>query len=249
MIKWNARRLMVAANALAAVLVILLTGSAAGAQSLSVLPVNIFFPAGQKAATLTITNQGKTETAVQIRAFGWNQQDGNDQQLTGTDAVLMSPPLATIAPGASQVVRLILRQAPADREATYRILVDQIPPAAEPGIVHIVLRLSIPIFVMPDTRAFPHLRFHMENDGDKAFLVGVNDGLVHEVIRDIVLTTSDGRQLKEEASTSPYILAGATRRWPIAGQGSLPLPSEALRLTAHSNAGVIDEQVHFASAQ
>ena len=59
MIKWNGKRLMVAANALAAALVILLTGSAAGAQSLSVLPVNIFFPAGQKAATLTITNQEK----------------------------------------------------------------------------------------------------------------------------------------------------------------------------------------------
>ena len=149
MITWKSSRLMAAANALAAALVFVLTGSAAGAQSLSVLPVNIFFPAGQKAATLTVTNQGKSETAVQIRAYGWNQQDGNDQQLTSTDAVLMSPPLATIAPGASQVVRLILRQAPQDREAAYRILVDQIPPPAEPGIVHIVLRLSIRIFAVP----------------------------------------------------------------------------------------------------
>jgi fimbrial chaperone protein len=249
MITWNSSRMMAAANALAAALVFLLTGSAAGAQSLSVLPVNIFFPAGQKAATLTITNQGKSETAVQIRAYGWNQQDGNDQQLTGTDAVMMSPPLATIAPGASQVVRLILRQTPQDREATYRILVDQIPPPAEPGIIHIVLRLSIPVFAMPAARALPHLRFHTESEGDKLFLVGSNDGLAHELIRDIVLTTSDGRQLKEDPNTSPYILAGVTRRWPIAAQGSLPLPSEALRLTAHSNAGAIDEQVHLVSAQ
>ncbi len=249
MITWKSSRLMAAANALAAALVFVLTGSAAGAQSLSVLPVNIFFPAGQKAATLTVTNQGKSETAVQIRAYGWNQQDGNDQQLTSTDAVLMSPPLATIAPGASQVVRLILRQAPQDREAAYRILVDQIPPPAEPGIVHIVLRLSIPIFAMPATRVLPHLRFHTESEGEKLYLVGTNDGLSHELVRDIVLTTSGGRQLKEEASISPYILAGATRRWPIAAQGSLPLPSEILRLTAHSNAGAIDEQVHFASAQ
>jgi fimbrial chaperone protein len=240
---------MAAANALAAALVFLLTGAVAGAQSLSVLPVNVFFPAGQKAATLTITNQGKSETAVQIRAFAWNQQDGDDQRLAATDAVLMSPPIATIAPGASQVVRLILRQTPQDREATYRILVDQIPPPAEPGIVHIVLRLSIPIFAMPAARVLPHLRFHTETDGGELFLVGTNDGLVHELIRDIVLTTGDGRELKEEPSTSPYILGGATRRWPIAAQGSLPLPSETLRLTAHSNAGAIDEQVHFVSAQ
>jgi fimbrial chaperone protein len=248
MITWNSSRLMAAANALAAVLVFLLTGPVAGAQALSVLPVNIFFPPGQKATTLTVTNQGKTDTAVQIRAYAWNQQTGEDQLLS-TDAVVLSPPLASIAPGASQVIRLILRQTPQSGEATYRILVDQIPPPAEPGVVHIVLRLSIPIFAMPTTRVFPHVQFHVENDGEKVFLVGSNDGLVHETIRDIALTTSDGRQLKAETSASPYVLAGATRRWPIAAQGSLPLTGETLRLTAHANAGAIEEQVHFVSAK
>src|ERR1039457_6072998 len=248
MTTWQSSRLLAAANALAAGLVILLTGPVAGAQALSVLPVNIFFPAGQKATTLTVTNQGTSETAVQIRAYAWGQPDGNDQ-LTNTDAVVLSPPLASIAPGATQVVRLILRQSPQGKEVTYRILVDQIPPPAEPGIVHIVLRLSIPIFSMPNTRALPHIQCDGERDADHFFLVGINDGLVHEAIRDIVLTTSDGRQLKAESSASPYILAGTTRRWPIAAQGSLPLPSEALRLTAHANAGAIEEQVHFVSAQ
>ena len=67
--------------------------------------------------------------------------------------------------------------------------------------------------------------------------------LVRLAIRDIVLSTSDGRKLKAGPSTSPYILSGATRRWPIAAQGPLPLPKETLRLTAHSDAGAIDEQV------
>ncbi len=245
---WHSNRLTATLKALAAGLVILLTGPAARAQALSVLPVNVFFVAGQKATTLTVTNQGTTETAVQIRAYAWNQPDGNDQ-LTNTDAVVLSPPLASIAPGATQVVRLILRQSPQGREATYRILVDQIPPPAEPGIVHIVLRLSIPIFAMPAARALPHVQFHLERDADHLFLVGINDGLVHEAIRDIVLTTSDGRQLKTDAGASPYILAGTTRRWPIAAQGSLPLQSEALQLTAHANAGAIEEQVHLVSAQ
>ena len=161
---------------------------------------------------------------------------------------MLSPPLATIAPGATQVVRLILRQSPQDREATYRILIDQIPPPAEPGIVHMVLRLSIPIFAQPATRAIPHVQFHTEIDAGKLFLVGINDGLSHEVIHDIVLSTSDGRKLKEETSVSPYILAGATRRWPIAAQGPLPLPSETLQLTAHSDAGAIEQQVRFVAA-
>jgi fimbrial chaperone protein len=239
---------MAAALAIAgAAVILLLAGPAAPAQALSVLPVNVFFSPGQKASSLTVTNVGTTETSIQIRAYAWSQQSGDDQ-LTESDAVVLSPPLTTIAPGASQVIRLILRQLPQGREATYRILVDQIPPPAEPGIVHMVLRMSIPIFAQPPTRAVPHVQFHLEMDSGKLILVGINDGLSHEVIRDVVLTTSDGRKLKEESTTSPYILAGATRRWPIAAQGSLPLPGESLQLTAHTDAGVIQQQVGFVAA-
>jgi fimbrial chaperone protein len=237
---------MAAAQMLAAA-VALLPGPEAKAQALSVLPVNILFSSGQKATSVTVTNEGSSETAVQIRAYAWNQKDG-DEQLTASDQVLLSPPLATIAAGASQVIRLILRQPLQGREVTYRILVDQIPPPAEPGIVHMVLRLSIPIFVQPATHAAPHVQFHVEVDAGKLFLVGINDGLSHEVIHDIVLATSDGRKLKEDNSTTPYILAGATRRWPIVAQGPLPQPSETLHLTAHSDAGAIEQQVSFAAA-
>lgn len=242
----SSRRIEV--RALAAILFVVLTGLAAEAQSLSVLPVNIFLASGQKTTSLTVTNTGTTETAIQIRSYAWDQKNGDDQ-LTDSDAVVLSPPIARIAPGASQVIRLVLRQPAEGREATYRILVDQIPPPAEPGIVHMVLRLSIPIFVQPATRAVPHLQFHMEMNAGKLFLVGINDGLRHEVIRDVELSASDGRDLKETVSSSPYILAGATRRWPIAAQGPLPLPSETVLLTAHSDAGAIKQQVGFVAAQ
>jgi fimbrial chaperone protein len=209
---------------------------------LSILPVNILLSPGQKAAALAVTNQGSSETAIQIRAYAWNQKD-NDDQLTASDSVVVSPPLATIAPGGTQIVRIILRQPPQAREATYRILIDQIPPAAEPGIVHMVLRMSIPIFAQPASRAAPHVLFHLEMDAGQLFLVGINDGLRHEAIRDIVLSTSDGRKLKPAPGGLPYILAGATRRWAIAAQGALPPVNDTLRMTAHADAGTIDQQV------
>lgn len=238
---------MAAAKAVATVLLVLLTGPTAIGQALSVLPVNVFLSPGQKATSLTVTNQGKSETSIQIRAFAWSQPDGNDK-LTATDVIVASPPLATIAPGATQVVRLILRQTPEKREATYRILLDQIPPPAEPGVVHIVLRMSIPIFARPAIRSFADVQFHLERDAGQLYLVGYNAGNLHESIRDIVLTTSDGRELKEDSSSSPYILSGVTRRWHIAAQDPLPLSSETLKLTAHANAGAIKEQVRFVQA-
>ncbi|MGA3081141.1 MAG: fimbria/pilus periplasmic chaperone [Terracidiphilus sp.] len=248
MLSRSAGRLTAAGKALAAVFFILLAGLTAGGQSLSVLPVNIFFSPGQRAASLTVTNQGKSETAIQIRAYAWNQKDGDDH-LAASSEVVASPPLATMAPGASQVVRLILRQSPKDREATYRILLDQIPPPAEPGVVHIVLRMSIPIFAQPAVRSFADVQFHLERNAGQIYLVGFNAGNLHESIRDIVLTASDGRKLKEDSNTTPYILAGATRRWHIAAQDSLPLSGETLQLTAHANAGAIEEQVRFVPAQ
>ena len=248
MITRNLCRHMAAGKALAAIFALHLAGLAAGAQSLSVVPVNIFFSPGQKATSLTVTNQGKSETAIQIRAFAWNQKDGEDH-LTASSEVVASPPLATMAPGATQVVRLILRQSPQGQEATYRILVDQIPPPAEPGVVHIVLRMSIPIFAQPAIRSFADVQFHLERDAGQIFLVGFNAGNLHESIRDIVLKTSDGRNLKEDSNSSPYILAGATRRWHIATQDPLPLSSETLQLTAHAISGAIKEQVRFVQAQ
>ncbi|MGA2888070.1 MAG: molecular chaperone [Terracidiphilus sp.] len=248
MIYCKSFRILAAAKTLAAILFFLLTSFSAGAQSLSVVPVNILFSPGQKATSLTVTNQATSETAIQIRAYAWSQK-GDDDPLTATDAVIVSPPLAKIAPGATQVIRIILRALPEDREASYRILIDQIPPPGEPGIVHIALRLSIPIFAKPSVRAFADVQFHLERDSGQIYLVALNAGNLHEKIRDIVLTTSDGRKLNSDSGTSPYVLSGATRRWHIAAQDSVPLQSEPLQLTAHSDTGSIDEQVSFVASR
>jgi len=225
---------------------LILAGSAAWAQALAVLPVNIFLAPGQNAASLTVTNKGTTESSIQIRPFVWDQPAGEDR-LDATDVLVVSPPIATIAPGATQVVRLILRKPAQGQEATYRILIDQIPPPAEPGIVHVVLRLSIPIFAQPLTRAVSHLQFHVESEAGQLYLVGSNDGLRHETIRDIELSTSDGAKYTTDRGVSPYILAGVTRRWHIAVPGALPKPGDTLQLTAHADSGPIKEQVVVAA--
>jgi fimbrial chaperone protein len=234
-------------RALTAILVFFATGLAASAQSLSVQPVSILLTPGQMATSLTLTNQGDSETSIQIRAFAWSQTL-DDDPLVASDAVVVSPPIASIPPKSSQVIRLILRQPAKGQEATYRILVDQIPPPSEPGVVHVVLRLSIPIFAQPATRAVPHVQYHAELNAGQLYLVGTNDGLRHEVVRDIELTTKDGRKLKAASSASPYILAGATRRWKIDAQGPLPLSGDSLQLTGNSDGGVIEQQVHVTAA-
>jgi fimbrial chaperone protein len=63
----------------------------------------------------------------------------------------------------------------------------------------------------------------------------------------MALTTADGRALALESNVSPYVLAGATRRWRILTPSFAPA-REALRLTAQADAGAIDQAVSATSA-
>jgi fimbrial chaperone protein len=238
---WHSLWLTAAAR-IAAAVALCLGGYAAGAQGLSVLPVNVFLPAGQKAASLSLTNHGDKATSIQVRAYDWRQANDEDQ-LTDSKLIVVSPPLVTIPAGSTQVIRLILRQTPVDREATYRIVLDQIPGPNEPGVVQMVLRLSIPVFAAPETKVVPQDQFHLEGNGERLFWVGVNTGKSHEILHDIVVTASDGRKLNVKTKVSPYLLVGATRHWELDAQGHAPQPGETLTLTAHGIVGAIEEQV------
>ncbi len=225
--------------AVAIFFVVLLSAGPGRGQALTVLPISIDMAPGQMAAALTVIDEGDKETSFQIRPFAWAQPGGADQ-LSPTDELLVSPPLGTIAAGARQVVRLVLRRPPTGKEATYRILLDQIPPAAAPGTVRIALRLSIPIFAEPASRVSAPLQWRIETSGGQAFLVAVNSGTRHETIRNVGLRSAAGAALQIEANASPYVLAGATRRWRILTASPV---GGVVRLTATGDAGAIDQPV------
>jgi fimbrial chaperone protein len=223
-------------------LLLCLSAGVATAEGLTVLPVTIQMAPGQMATNLTVRNEADAPTSLQVRAFAWSQSIQGEERLDPTTHLMASPPICTIAAGANQVVRLVLRQLPQGGEASYRILLDQIPPPAAPGTVRIALRLSIPIFAEPNVRAAPHLQWRIETGGGQAELVAANDGNRHEKILDISLLAA-GRSLSVEAGTSPYILPGAARRWRISRPTPALVPGSALRLTARADAGEIDQSV------
>lgn len=220
-----------------AALAVLAAGPAA-AQSLGISPVTLQLAPGQAATSLTVTNQGDRPTAIQLRAFAWSHAKGADE-LIPSDQLVVSPPIATIAPGATQLVRLMLRRAPQGNEGSFRILLDQIPAAAEPGVVQVALRVSMPVFAAPKTRIAPQLKYHFEHRGGVSYLVAVNLGTRHETVRDVRLTTGDGRLFKTAETVSPYVLAGATRAWPIVEPGFGTAAGSTARLSARGDMGAI----------
>ena len=216
---------------------------AAPAQGIMVSPVNVQMAAGQMAAVLTVGNQGQRPISFQVRPYSWQQTRTGDERLTPTDELLASPPLATVAPGAGQIVRLVLRRPAEGREATYRILVDELPPPSEPRQVRVALRLSIPVFAEPNTRITPHVQWAITTQGGQVWLIAVNDGTQHQTVREIALHTADGRVFKVESAVPPHVLAGGTFRWRVQMHGPSPLPGTVMRLTASADYGSIDQQV------
>jgi fimbrial chaperone protein len=243
------RKRFAAAAALAAALALSVGGrgeTQVAVRGLTVTPVVINLAPQQLTTVLTLENHTDREADFQVRPFLWDQPDGSDR-LTPTDAIVASPPLGKIAGGAKQVVRIVLRQPAQGREATYRLLLDQVPPPPQPGQVGLALRLSLPLFAEPGVRVSSHLRWSVQPSGGAYALVAVNDGGRHETVRDMALTAADGRRLELEPNVSPYVLPGATRRWKILTPNVAP-SREALRLTAHASNGVIDQAVSAPSA-
>jgi fimbrial chaperone protein len=216
--------------------------SSARAQGIEVVPVNVQLAPGQQAATLTVTNRNHDKVSFQVRGFRWQQDGQGNDTLAPTDALMSSPPIATVQPGASQVVRLVLRQPPQGGEATYRVVFDQLPSPNEPGMIHVLIRLSIPVFAEPASRVAPDVHWRIANDADRWWLIATNAGTRHLTVSKMKLEGSGGRELQVEVNSPPHILAGATRRWPIEAKSGLS-PNEVVHLTAEADFGSIDQRI------
>ena len=200
-------------------LLILLLASAAmrpaHAANLQISPVSISLRANQTAAGVTLQNFGDQPLHGQVRVFVWDQKDGEDV-LTPTNDVVASPPIMEVAPGATQTVRLVRRNAaPGALEQTYRILIDEIPKtdAAASGVA-IRLQYSVPVFVLPaGDSAAPRLAWTLKKADGAWFLEARNDGALHAQIGATTLRGANGKELELGKGLLGYALPGRTRRW------------------------------------
>ncbi len=117
------------------------------------------FRGDARSAALTVRNDDR-EVLVQAEVMLWEQVDGEDR-LTPTRDLLVSPAVFTLPPNGSQLVRVALRNPPADttRELSYRLILQEVPQPANPDFtgLQVTLRLSVPVFVAAQERPDPRL--------------------------------------------------------------------------------------------
>jgi fimbrial chaperone protein len=213
----------------------------AGAASLEISPVVINLAPRQTSATIEVLNRGGDPVAVQARAFVWSQT-GDDDTLTPTKDIIVSPPIFTIPEGSSQTVRLLLRNAGAGvggRDHSYRLLLDEVPAAnSDSKQLVVALRLSIPVMAHA-VAAVSALKWQMEHTPDgQIVLKAINTGNAYALVSAMEITLSDGSHPKAAPrGKNPYVLPGAERRWIVEGRGA----PGALRLNLTTQAGRTDQ--------
>lgn len=196
----------------------------APASGLQVSPIGLRLASTAQADALWLTNTGSEPVHAQVRVFHWSQIDGKDVLEPSRDLVV-SPPMVTIAPGDRQMVRVI-RQVPAPpaTEASYRVIVDELPIDAgdRPGL-KFILRYSLPVFLAPvgDPPVKVALQASWDNAPDGPMLRVSNAGNGHAQIADVVWRGAEGKHTVLLAGLVGYALPGSTMSWHLP-QGASP---------------------------
>jgi fimbrial chaperone protein len=206
---------------------------------------------GRQTNTLRVINRGEQPSTIQIRPFAWSQPGGEDH-LEPTSDLLVSPPFATLNPGEAQTIRVVLRKAAAPgHEDSYRLLVDQLPPAAAAGSVRVALRISLPVFALTGAAVRPSLSWRLTgSDPHKRTLLVRNDGTRRARLSELKLA-APGLTLSATGFTFRYVLAGSEVSIPVeitAGDASAQNAARSVHVSAVSDQGKVDADAPIAPA-
>ena len=222
--------------------------SEVSAASIGVSPVRATLSADQQVGALTVHNTGTEPMSVQLEVMNWSQQDGEDV-FTATREVLANPPIFTVPPGGSQLIRAGLRRAPdARRELTYRIFLQELPPPPSPDFngAKMLMRVSLPVFVLPEVAAQPALRWQAARTSDGALKISLtNIGNAHVQIANFSLSLPGSAQPWITQQSSTYVLHGQSRDWilPANAENPSPPPGAILQIFAQTDAGDMEAEV------
>ena len=199
----------------------------------SVTPVRLYLTPRDRAVALTVTNEGDSEVVLQADINSWAQKSDGTDELVLTEDLILAPPILKLAPKARQVVRLALLK-PADpaRQLTYRLVVREVPEAAQlpPGVqVPLALALSMPVFVTPPAAKRQVDCSTSRGDAQTVALSCRNTGTAYAQVREAVIKRGD--QVLARFEGGNYILPGAVKTVALKGEQPITAGEAQLAVT------------------
>lgn len=214
----------------------------AQAGSFQVSPVRTSLSAAQRVGAMTVRNDGPEPTVIQLEVVNWSQEDGKDVY-TPTKEILATPPIFTLQPGASQLIRVGLRRSPDPRrELTYRLFMQEVPPPPKPDFqgLQVALRIGVPVFVMPPVRASPVLRWRANAAPNGAIkLTLANDGSAHVQVANFKLGKIGSAVPLVSKQVATYLLPGQHHEW-VVEPGVVVAAGSVLHVSAQTDSGDVN---------
>lgn len=186
---------------------------------MQISPLLVSFGPKVRSQQITVRNTGDLPLTIQVRLFDWSQPANAGMVLKPTAVLTASPAIVTLAPGTSQLVRVLRRQdLPSDQEHYFRLLLDELPDASSVsnGAVQMLSRYSIPVFIAPRLAGQPELSAVLLRCSDGENFINVrNAGAIRARLTEWLLLTNAGkasRLLAQGNGLTGYVLAGSELR-------------------------------------
>jgi fimbrial chaperone protein len=217
------------------------------AGSFTVNPVRVTLSAGQRVAAITVHNSGTEASVIQLETLRWTQQSGRDTLVPSTE-ILATPPIFTLQPGASQIVRVgLLRAADARRELTYRLILREVPPPQPIAQgLRVALAISMPVFVTSTRPSFANIEWRAESLANGRIVLRVtNIGAAHIQIGSLELSSAKGASPFIRQNVATYVLPGNMRSWTLKGAPGVTAGS-VVRVLAQTDSGELRAKLTLA---
>lgn len=179
------------------------------AASLKVWPVKLTLSPERVTESVKITSESEAPVNLQVSAKSWDIDENGKFIEEDTGDFVFFPRLITVPPHAEKTIRVGYQGDFPELEKPYRLIIQELPPVRTPeeqaqqksAGVNYVLRLSLPLFVMPDEkRPDPELGLEDVKKTTGGFKVAIKaPGTHHVEIRkvDAELRGASNRKLAE----------------------------------------------------
>jgi fimbrial chaperone protein len=190
----------------------------ASAGEFVITPLRVSLDRTTRATEIVVRNEDKVPLRMQVEAMSWRQDAAGKDIYEAADGLLYFPRAMEIPPGESRIVRVGIKAAPVTREETYRLFIEELPPAtpvaATPGAsLQVYLRVGVPVFVAPAQSDRRMETVKVDRAGRMVQWVVTNPGNVHVRAEqaELIGSAADGTRLFTLPSNERYFLAGVTK--------------------------------------
>jgi fimbrial chaperone protein len=182
--------------------------------ALKINPVRLSLSEKQPVQSIQITNEGEQSVVYQFLPRSWLQDPRGQDQYVRTTDLLVSPEIITLAPKASQLIRvtyqnLFLNQS----EMPYRLILKEVIGAHNPNEPKMgsdfALEVYLPVFVTSKDTPIIQYDWRIEKKSEnKNKLIIHNTGTKHILLDQICFKDKSNRIIFKKNKLFKYILPG-----------------------------------------